>query len=697
MLAGCADDYDAAAYQSAATRVVEGTPVEINLNVNVPYAGKGVKTRARNLSEAPVLWTDNNGNSHDDRIQELYAVVFDENGLLLEVVECKHGSYESPQDPPYKPSLHPDSLYYTPFHVVLHSSGQRRVVHLVANYADIKNLETGMEAGVLPDLQTYDSIGAYWQRLDLVDGIQIVDTGDVVRATDSTLAYFQYVPLVRNYLKVNIDVDTAVTNFILDGFYVFNRPTSGTIAPYNADAKIENESDPLANRFVVYYDRDKDANALPETRSYENIVDTQYYKCNEPSELKTKKEPTLDKEGSTDKDFPWVNPDSAIYMYERNITKTVSYPTFILFKGRFGTNDPTEATKITPTYYKADFVYPTTMLSESGDSVETTAYYHLIRNFEYTLKISAIHGPGQSTIYDAVNGQAMNNFSVTQETKDLTNIGSEKSRLFVSFTDELFTLEDGEEGTVTLKYKHISDTTTSSYTIANKMLGKDVVDTANNEGYVQISGVKNGKCVEDTYTLSAYDLSNEEKDNGYRTITFTLKDPPESGIAKQTITITSSTGLAREVVIELSKPMTLTATKKQVYDSGLEEYTATVSFCIPAGLSERRFPLTFKIYSSNRNIYPNVQAGEDFEEMPVIVGKVTDTDSNNPTYGDYYYQRTVTWEEYNETVNENGYKWFNCYFRQIDHSDGALNKDVITVTGGSYFGNKTETATLVKP
>jgi len=650
-LVGCSEqiDLDDATLRQSAE--MEGKPVTVEFTVNMPYAET---TRSSKMCEAPI---------GDDRIETLYAIVFDENGLFLESVECQHGSVEDPKDPPYTPEEE-TGYYKTPFHVVLHASSKPRAVHLVANYVP-QNLSVNGESAIFDNMEVSNSTGAYWQRVYLDKGIKLSETDETL-ASDETLDYFRNIPLVRNFLKVNI-ANSATEHFTLTGYYVFHRPSNGTVAAYNPNATIDS-SDPLSNSFAVYYNMDE--YKTPSTKSYSDLAEVQQYWGNEPDEIYYIDDPDYLQDGSTDAAFPFESPDDPIFMYERNISKTTKSPSFIIFKGIYG--EDTEET-----YYKADFVYPDT-IEEGEVATATNTYYHLLRNFNYTLKISKVESSGRKTIYDAVNGQAMNNFSVTSETKELTNIGSENARLFVTFTDELFTAT--EAGTkITLGYKHLSYTKDGSTgSVDNKVKGKDATDS--DTAYVAITGTTNGKVLDDNYPYTLTDSYTSgiitDDTDGYRYLTLTLGEPPTSGILKQTITITSSTGLTREVTLEYSRPLTLSATKTVSSDD------VEVDFTIPAGLSERRFPLEFKIASSTKNIYPDVTHA-DFEEMPVSVGSIDD-ESGTTTYGDFYYTRTITYEEYKAAANKNGSKTFACYFKKTDTS---ASEGTIYVKGGSYFAN----------
>ena len=102
-----------------------------------------------------------------------------------------------------------------------------------------------------------------------------------------------------------------------------------------------------------------------------------------------------------------------------------------------------------PTYYKADFCYPTDPTG-SGDNTSMT-YYNLIRNFQYNLKVTRISGNGSKTLADAIVGGPMNNFMGVTTAGNITNIANDSSRLYVSFTDEMFTTKDP----IVIKYKNV--------------------------------------------------------------------------------------------------------------------------------------------------------------------------------------------------------------------------------------------------
>ena len=204
LLAGCSDKFIDSI--DGGSDVPDGTPVVIDGTFVSPRQ-EGTATRA--MGETP-------------DIKSLYAIVFDENDLLSEIVPCQPGTYENPQN-----AFTPDggALYHTPFHVILQSSAKPRVVHLVANIQPASYSITD-EVTLLKNFTVSDSTDSYWRRITLDKGITADDAGKVKY---ETLKYFQNITLVRNFAKVNITVDGSLSDkFKLLGYYIFNQPASGT-------------------------------------------------------------------------------------------------------------------------------------------------------------------------------------------------------------------------------------------------------------------------------------------------------------------------------------------------------------------------------------------------------------------------------------------------------------------------------------
>ena len=155
LLAGCSDKFLDSI--DGGSDVPDGTPVVIDGTFVSPRQ-EGTTTRA--MGETP-------------DIKSLYAIVFDENDLLSEIVPCQPGTYENPQN-----AFTPDggALYHTPFHVILQSSAKPRIVHLVANIQPASYSITD-EVTLLKNFTVSGSTDSYWRRIALDKGITADDAG----------------------------------------------------------------------------------------------------------------------------------------------------------------------------------------------------------------------------------------------------------------------------------------------------------------------------------------------------------------------------------------------------------------------------------------------------------------------------------------------------------------------------------------
>lgn len=630
LLAGCSDRlFDGS---DTGNDVPDGTPVVIDGTFVSPRQ-EGAATRA--MGEKP-------------DIKSLYAIVFDENDLLSEIVPCQPGTYEHPQN-----AFTPDGgpLYHTPFHVILQSSAKPRVVHLVANIQPASYSITD-EVTLLKNFTVTGSTDSYWRRIALDKGITADDAGKV---KDETLKYFQNITLVRNFAKVNITVDGNLSDkFKLLGYYIFNQPASGTVAPYNLNATYD-PNDPTADRFAQYV-LTADASAEnPVSADYFDLNDTQRYYGYEPSQMTLKDNPTTATDGSTDASFPFVKPGQPTYMYESTYTNGATDNPFIILKAQYRSDTSTDWANVTPTYYKADFVY--TLDTDKDEEVKYQYNYNILRNLSYTLDITNVNGKGRKTIQEAINNAAMNNFMMSSESQDLTNIAADKARLYVDWTDELYTTG----GTHPLKVKFIYDKDNPTTTISNWYKGES---TDHTDYYVNARLEKQDEGLDPFIESITWDTTkgtgNANNDaEGYRTLNIKFRDDLPSHYTRQDILITCSSGLLRRATVSYipasqmvysisSNPTTLPTTAGAA---------VKLSITIPSTLTEKRFPLHFQLYSTNNVLYPDVTAA-GFVEMPLTV-----THNTDESY--YHYNRYITWSEYNAKATDTGgtTKSFPCCFK----------------------------------
>lgn len=629
LLAGCSDKFIDSI--DGGSDVPDGTPVVIDGTFVSPRQ-EGTATRA--MGETP-------------DIKSLYAIVFDENDLLSEIVPCQPGTYENPQN-----AFTPDggALYHTPFHVVLQSSAKRRIVHLVAN-VEPQSYAITDEVTLMKNLVVNGTTDAYWRRLALDNGIAADATGTV---KDETLKHFSNITLVRNFAKIGVSVDKSLeNNFQLSGYYIFNQPASGTVAPYNLNATYD-PNVPTANRFADYVLTTDASDENPVSVNYFELNDKQHYFGYEPSQMKLKDNPLVSADGSNDAAFPFVDPSQPTYMYENTYTNGASDNPFIILKAKYRGDTSTDWTNITPTYYKADFVY-TRETNQIGE-VQYQYNFNVLRNLSYSLDITNVNGNGRKTIQDAINNPAMNNFMMSSESQDLTNIAADKARLYVDWTDELFT----SGGTHPLKVKFIYNKDNPTDSISN--WNKDETGNPKPKYYVNAKFENQDAGLEKFIESITWDTSkgtgNANNDaEGYRTLKIKFLDNLPSHYTRQNILITCSSGLLRRVTVSYIPA------SQMVYSISSNPLPTTqgdavrLSITIPSTLTEKRFPLHFLLYSTNNVLYPDVTAA-DFVEMPLTV-------THNADESYYHYNRYITWSEYKAKATDTGgtTKTFPCCFK----------------------------------
>lgn len=501
---------------------------------------------------------------------------------------------------------------------------------------------------------------SYWRRIALDNGITADAAGKV---TEETLKNFRNITLVRNFAKIGVSVDDALKDkFKLLGYYIFNQPASGTVAPYNLNATYDSNN-PIADRFAQYVlTPDADA-ADPKSASYFDLNDKQHYYGYEPSPLTLKPNPTVSADGSTDGSFPFKKADEVTYMYESTYTNGASDNPFIILKAQYRDNPATAWSSVTPTYYKADFVY--TLDNDKDEDVQYQYNYNILRNLSYTLDITNVNGVGRETIQQAINNAAMNNFMMSTESQDLTNIAADQARLYVDWTDEMFT----SGGTHDLKVKFIYDKADPAKAISNWY--KDESGNLNPKYYVNAKLEKQADRLDPFIESISWDTSkgagnvNNDAD-GYRTLKIKFLDDLPSHYTRQNILITCSSGLLRRVTVSYipASLMKYTVSSVPATLPIKQGEPVRLNITIPSTLTEKRFPLHFHIYSTNNVLYPDVTA-QGFVEMPLTV-----THNHDESY--YHYNRYITWDEYNAKAVDAGgtTKSFPCCFKLYKDATG---------------------------
>ena len=596
MMVACTDDH----LDNMPTQPVEetGGKVKLNFSVQVPEAN-GVESRSFSQSA----------------INTLYLAVFDASGYLAEVVPAQRADGETGLGTADSPIQ---------FHAELSQTPNKRIIHFLANVSIDAN-DFGTESELIGALYTTGTQDAYWQRIEMTEGIQfeytdadndgIYDEGEAIQI--NTIGNrLTKVPLIRNFAKITVTTQNVTTpgdvGFTLQGFTVVNVPDRGSVAPLNINL----------GGFAQYVDESKSAysyNYLTETIGYTGYV---------PGNAVIN--------GAVAGENNFLGATDAFYMYERNNQSKNANRTFVIVKGKFGT-EPTS-------YYKIDLTY------KKGENNETK-YFEILRNFNYNIVIKNVESSGAQSPNDAaIMTGSHNNLSAAVETQNLLNISDGAARLFVNYTEYVF-VSSGE--TMQLKYRYVPNITAPN--------------TVNN-GVASYSWDKTNQSVASITAI----VNASDDAQGWRTLNVTAATMDPNETKSQILTLTAG-NLSRTVNFILRAKYNFSNEKATLpqQESNSDSFLKAAfkySFTIPQNIPESLFPLTFIVQASPENIYPN----SDKNSLPV---KVLDGEK---TFG---YEREVTYEEYQQTGGV-----INCYFR-VNTENFAGTK--ITVSN-RYFNDSAE-------
>lgn len=307
-------------------------------------------------------------------------------------------------------------------------------LHLIANYPGL-TMPFGEEGQLMGLLETQaNDKDVYWNFVELAS------------ISESSVNSLHHVPLVRNYVQINIDPTSVFTGLTNVEYALYNVPTKGRVAAYNTNPEATSTFANFVNGTAC--------------QTYDNLLGTQKYAGNE----------AYDDGSLLSKNLTWKATSAVSYMYERNHSQRTN-PTCMLIRGTY---------KGSTSYYKLDFV------DTNGD------YYNLLRNFIYTMKVTEVKGPGYGSAEDALKEPAGNNISGDAKAASYTNISDGKCQLYVSTTSILFT----QEQPVDLYFKYIPDIISAPTTTDN--------------GKVEISGTTGGDVLASVSDVVAENMGQYE-------------------------------------------------------------------------------------------------------------------------------------------------------------------------------------------
>lgn len=591
--------------------------------------GSGVYGRVPIVFRAtiPGLEVETKAMDHTPDIRSFHLVVFDENGMFVEVAEAEMKG---------KPITNNGRDYEQEFTVVLTLSDQPRIIHFIAN-CPVNQIAYGHEASIIGNMYVENGETAYWSRAE-VPHIQVVD--EVFNQEDGTEHFhpcehlenhLEHVHLLRNFAEILVEDETGADDpFQLMGFTVYNTIDRGTIAPYNNKNQ----------KFQCFVDEKEAANGNEVIYDYEELMGLTYpYEGHALSSAMLNQNLPKDENGK----YIWYGPNMVdtsqpqkhFFMYERKVSirtdeedKWRESPPHVIVKALYNNEE---------CYYKFDLVYN---VMENG-VITDIQYYHILRNFLYRFKIKNVHSKGYSSPEEAVKGITSNNLSGSTTTSGLKEIAVGQNRISVSYTDTTIV----NSGPINFRYKYEPDYATS-----------DIV--ANSSDYVKLIDV-NGNVVS-SHTVAQSDISGGDWD-GYRNVVLNIAEPGNT-IIEQVFTVKPQDyQLIRKIRLILRKKLKMVVNCEPRIKSGIdvEQY---VQIKIQPGLTEDMFPLQLAIETEDLSLSPDASKNS----IPVQPGKSTIPSKNGKNT--FYYVYTIdSYDDYNNSEifkrDENNYRIINTYWR----------------------------------
>lgn len=660
---------------------LEGAPVTITFSVpdiQVLSATKSLATGDGDITSTPYLDPD-----------MMYLVVcggsqsikYIRKAKLVDTIE----NYEIPEDKyPLSDGDRHTTLYR--FKVQLELSDFGRTIHILGNVDENQLVSGTYSYQSLPNMLSFDNKQAYWQKLyvphikakiDPDTNEPIMQDGSYV-PDDETLSFFQYIPLIRNFAK--IQVTNASDNFQLHSYAVIFFPERGSVVPYRSNEPVAvNRFDfnpPSGYLFSGY-----------EKSSFEQLEDEINYLGNMPSSVALSdvippasefEDPSTS--GGRVLRYDATDTESGFYVFERGIPTDKIGPTFIIVCGKFEDDDNWY-------YYRLDL-----MESKVEGSQTVSRYYPIYRNFRYNIQLHRISSEGVLTPEAAANSSGAEDISADVSMRHLSDISNGTTRLVVEpFMTRTYSgpSEDGYYELYARFFNNVNSDVPNLTTVAVKVELEPMTDGSDD---ILILYDANGNRVP-TGGFFFPAVATVGGVEGIRTIRFNTVEPLDE-TKTQKIKITGHNPgnhqdlrLYREVEITLQKKQSLTVTCTNPVEA--ETNTGvTVGISVPSELPESMFPLEFIVEPEDMTLTPDTS--KDIN-LPVVSGRSIAT--NDSAFKDspaFYYIRTLTWNEFTHLPVSGEQRTFYCYFK----SNRDFNATTIWVyneyftKGSASFENK---------
>lgn len=688
-----------------APQSVEGKKVKVEFSI----AGGSAEPSTKGL--------DNGGD-----ISRMYVAVFGSSGFLKEYAQATLEDYDGTTTTYYtdsgetdeegEPILIPHTVELHKFSVELTITDSPRKVHFLGNGP--ASLPFGYDTAVMPVQMSQlndENQGekAYWQMIDLPDGIQakrdghgnfidkdgdryLDDDGNTNEAFDGFILdpdqehYFQEIPMIRNWAKIVLYTQEG-SHFTPISFSVINYPSRGAIAPYSAKTD-----------FIRNY-QDMDFPGLQGMGYPANLPAGTEFDDSKPSADAFKADPSTFVDGGrvaaalqskAQVDAGEDTDGHAVYLYERPVPSEKIPPTYVIVYGHYSyprhgnpgdaDYDPGDPDHEGDYFYKVDLME--TFRHEDTGEWESN-YYPIYRNFKYQICITKILSMGHDTPESAAASAGSADVSADISTGHIADISDGVGRLHLTWMNKSYNAqvtEDHPETTLKVYFATTSGDpigTDENPAVTAKLLppsdgGSDIVFPA---------GVSKDPDNPGFFRVGAAD---EER---WRPIEFCTAAPSRT-IRSQTLRITGNHNegrLYRDVVITVLPTQEMRVTCKYPVLHALKGEEQTVNISIPEGLTKNLFPIEFQIEPQDLTLTPD--PNKEDNNLPVVIADSISDDEGYAGKPSYHFTRTLTWDQYKaaeivRTADGGDKTWrtIPCYFK----TNCAVNATKVWVES-TYF------------
>ena len=551
------------------------------------------------------------------------------------------------------------------FRAYLPQTDDNAIVHIIALEDDkegsfarqVDEVGYGLEDVVMPKFKVSGNQDAYWQRVELGCPIKVsVDNTDdsglenVEGTEDKVRAKLKLVQLVRNFAKIKLVKSEDVTNFNVLGWTVVNDLDGGSVTPWYS---LVGNSDIMYPDFIQRDDfgkEKKDVNGRVLGCSYDDLVGQGYPGVSYAgANLRNTLSEVTEKGGAN-----WGTGDR--YLYDR---KAVSVnPLYILIYGSLQGNLG---------YYKVS-------LANRNTTTGLVTEYNVLRNIEYTIRITGVTAEGYKTPEEAAAGPAFNNVSGDVTTRSLLQISDGVDMLYVNHVTFVITQLGQEED---FMFRYLENILKSGNNEQNgeviwdarrvgtqdKNVGVGLKTTTEDASAVVTEVTEDNNYIDDRTGLKWTNLHLKfiEPTEELKEQKFTVYTPP-----KNYSDGTSSIGLSRTINLVVRLPWDYE--RVRIYPGEWEDDTKfpdwtpgttpgdsedgdiyigpnkgdalTLFFELPSGLPESMFPLQFVIESDRQNI-ENAGAGNAAVQNGESLFKAEGVNDLR-----IQYVKTVLWSDY---------------------------------------------------